>query len=205
MRRFLILMSPQGYEMSKGIVDDPDAFDREVPDDEAARDRAKVMLTFELERELSDNDGYRGDSYIITQKAKNYQKSVMNRSVIQGGGFDLGSQMAYHLRKTHAQVPGQKEFVFALNQDDMNWIYQRDGVSAGWILGELFVGTKSNEFVKKEIEDPRKPGTTRLIVGYNKNTEEAWDGKLEYDLEEFHDVYSAKMKARKRRENRGSR
>jgi len=205
MQKYLILMSPNGYEMSTGIISDPDvakAISNEISD-EKAYNHAKVMLIFELEREINDDGGdYYNDRRIIKDRAKSYKRSKLSQASKEAGGFDPGAQMAYYMRKNYAQVPGQKEFIFALNKKDMDWIFQHDPVTAGMILGELFADTESYEFVKKEIQDPRNPDKKRIIMGYNKMTKKEWDKNLQYDLEDFYDEYKAKHRSIQRRASR---
>lgn len=210
MRRFAILMSPLGYEMSVALADDSEAAKTAAGklDDESVQSYVVMMMTWELEREIDykPSESYyssRGrDSNTVDRRVKAYKTRMLNSGAkATGNEIDMGSQMAYYIRKNHAQVLGQKEFCFALNQEDMDWIYRRDPVSAGLILCQLFDGTKSNEFVNKEIEDPRT-GKPRMIMGYNKNTEKKWGDDLKYDMEDFHDEYKAKLRSIKRRENR---
>lgn len=184
LRRFAILMSPEGYEMSIALPDGP----VEVLDDGRAREHIQVINVFV-------HNGETLSGYQLDREAKAYKTSYMSKRSQEQNGADIGNLMAYHMRKNMAHTPGQVEFIFALNQDDMDWIYQRNPVDAGLILCELFVGTESDEMVHKEIEG-------KTIIGFNKCTDDYWD-KIKYDLEDFYDLYKTKKRTIERRQKRG--
>jgi len=174
MRRFAILLSPQGYEMSTGL---PNTDNFEHLDEKSIKERVQLMYIFNHNGEtISQNQ--------LNIEAKKYKDSHYSKQNLEQNGFDVESQRMYMLRKKYAQVPGQIEFIFALNQEDMNWIYQRNPIDAGLILCELFMNTKTNEWVDKSIEG-------KNIIGINKCSEKYWD-KVKYDLEDFYDLYIVK-------------
>lgn len=184
LRRFAILLSPQGYEMSIGIPDGK----IETLDVKRAEQHVKIIHIFKHNGEILSD-------WQLERAAKDYRVSYMSKLSQEQNGFDMGSIMAYNMRKTMAQVPGQVEFIFALNQEDMDWIYHRNPIDAGLILCELFMDTESNEMINKEIEG-------KVIIGYNKCTDDYWE-KIKYDLEDFYDIYTTKKKTLERRASRG--
>jgi len=184
LKRFAILMSPQGYEMSIGIPDGP----VEVLSDERATQHIQIIHVFTHSGEILDG-------WNLNRAAKDYKISYISKRSQEQGGFDIGSMMAYNIRKNTAQVPGQIEYIFALNQDDMDWIYQHNPIDAGLILCELFMNTKSDEWVDKEIEG-------RKVIGINKCEDKYWN-KVKYDLEDFYDIYTTKKRTLERRATRG--
>ena len=184
LKRFAILMSPQGYEMSIGIPDGP----VEVLSDERAEQHIQIIYVFTRNGEIPSG-------WNLNRAAKDYKISYMSKRSQEQGGFNIGSMMAYNMRKNMAQVPGQVEYIFALNQDDMDWIYQRNPIDAGLILCELFMNTKPDDMVHKEIEG-------RNIIGFNKCADDYWD-KVKYDLEDFYDIYTTKKRTLERRAARG--
>jgi hypothetical protein len=191
MNRYRLMLSDNGYEMGTAIANDPDFVKSSVV--KITSERAQISYLFQ--------HGNTAQGYQLDQHQKELQRKAMDAAMAQDSSeADVGQMMAYELRKRYAGVQG-KEFIFAFNKDDMEWIYMRDPISAGLIICELFVGTESNEFVNKEIEDPRT-GKMRRIVAYNKNSEEEWDD-LQYELEDFQDIYKAHMRKKKRREERG--
>lgn len=203
MQRFAILMSPNGYEISVGLIDDPDAAKSAISNvtKQPYFDYyVKIVWCFEH----NEDPRHAPDHQLKKRATALYQQGVADygaRINDGGNGISLGNQMMYNIRKNHAHVDGQKEFYFALNQNDIDWIYQRSPHRAGLIICQLFDGTKSGDHVMKEIEDPRT-GKMRRISGFNQNTPKEWDKRLEYDLEDFHDIYKAKEKSYKRRDTR---
>jgi len=180
MKRFAILLSPNGYEMSTSLPDGQ----VEIINDDRAKKHVELIWTF-------TNPNTKLDEYGLRDKVKSYKTKFISQQSKNNGEFNTGSILAYYMRKTHAQVPGQKEYIFALNQEDMDWIYKRNPIDTGLILCKLFMNTKTNEWVDEEIEG-------RRIIGINKCEEEYWDN-IKYDLEDFYDIYTAKKKAIDRR------
>ncbi len=180
LRRYAILLSPNGYEMSIGLPDGQ----IEILDDKRAEQHVQIIHVFIHNGEIMSG-------WQLDREARSYKIAYMSKRSQEQGGFDVGSMMAYNMRKNMAHVPGQVEFIFALNQSDMDWIYQRNPIDAGLMLCNLFMGTEPDEMVHKEIEG-------KTIVGFNKCADDYWE-KIKYDLEDFYDIYTTKKKTLERR------
>lgn len=183
LRRYAILLSPNGYEMSIGLPDGQ----IEILDDKRAEQHVQIIHVFIHNGEIMSG-------WQLDREARSYKIAYMSKRSQEQGGFDVGSMMAYNMRKNMAHVPGQVEFIFALNKNDMDWIYQRNPIDAGLMLCNLFMGTEPDEMVHKEIEG-------KTIIGFNKCADDYWE-KIKYDLEDFYDIYTTKKKTLERRASR---
>ena len=192
MKRYVALITDEGFQAGLQLESNPEETIKKINTKHNLTDnQARVIFTFER------GIGIEIEHWDFKDFKRNYIKRQANKVANDDDSYDLGSYMAYELRKRYVHGNMQTEVFYAMDKEDQADMVSRNPYEVGFHILDLCIMGKTtlNRFSKpsdiekeqrvvhgvqlnKDFDDKKKAKFKRLrqmMMGHLKADEEGPD------------------------------